>query len=254
MQLRVLGCSGGIGGALRTTAFLVDDDILIDAGTGVIDLSLEELCRIDHIFITHSHLDHTACIPMLIDSVARCREKPIRLYATQPVMRILRAHMFNWFLSPDFGRIPNEEKPFVTYHSVAVGEAVTLGERQITPVPAQHVVPAVGYHLNSGKSSLVFTGDTTCNDALWEVVNQIDNLGHLIIETAFSNEQKDIAILSKHLSPDFLASELEKLTRPARVYMTHLKPGEEEVITSEVQACASRFEPQVLMRGQVIEF
>ena len=35
MRLRVLGCSGGIGGRhLRTTSFLADSDILIDAGTG----------------------------------------------------------------------------------------------------------------------------------------------------------------------------------------------------------------------------
>jgi len=90
MRLKVLGCSGGIGGSLRTTAFLIDDDILIDGGTGLGDLSIEELARIDHIFVTHSHLDHTACIPLMIDSVARYRDKPIRLYATNPVMRILR--------------------------------------------------------------------------------------------------------------------------------------------------------------------
>ncbi|MBL8235616.1 MAG: hypothetical protein JNL98_44410, partial [Bryobacterales bacterium] len=43
MKVRVLGCSGGIGGAnLRTTSMLVDRDILIDAGTGVGDLSLAE--------------------------------------------------------------------------------------------------------------------------------------------------------------------------------------------------------------------
>ena len=45
MKLRVLGCSGGIGGRhLRTTSLLVDNDILIDAGTGVGDVSLAELC------------------------------------------------------------------------------------------------------------------------------------------------------------------------------------------------------------------
>ena len=53
MRLRVLGCSGGIGGRhLRTTSFLVDSDVLIDAGTGVGDLSLAELSLIDHIFLS----------------------------------------------------------------------------------------------------------------------------------------------------------------------------------------------------------
>ena len=32
MELKVLGCSGGVGGQLRTTTLLIDDDVLIDAG------------------------------------------------------------------------------------------------------------------------------------------------------------------------------------------------------------------------------
>ncbi|WP_437559083.1 3',5'-cyclic-nucleotide phosphodiesterase [Acidithiobacillus sulfuriphilus] len=254
MKMKTLGCSGGIGANLRTTTFLVDDDILIDGGTGLSDLSLEELARIDHIFITHSHLDHTACIPLMIDSVARYRSKPIRLYATEAVLRILREHMFNWLLWPDFSCIPSEAEPFVTYHTVAVGESVVLGERRITPIPAQHVVPAVGYHLDGGDGSLVFTGDTTSNDALWDAVNRIDNLRYLIIETAFSDEQKDIAILSKHLCPDLLAKELAKLRRPADIYVTHLKPGEESIIANEVEESVGSFCPKILQRGQLFEF
>ncbi len=254
MKMQTLGCSGGIGADLRTTTFLVDDDILIDGGTGLSDLSLEALARIDHIFITHSHLDHTACIPLMIDSVGRYRSKPIRLYATEAVLRILREHMFNWLLWPDFGCIPSEAEPFVTYHTVAVGEAVVLGGRSITPIPAQHVVPAVGYHLDSGDGSLVFTGDTTSNDALWDTVNRIDNLRYVIIETAFSDEQKDIAILSKHLCPDLLAKELAKLRRPADVYVTHLKPGEENIIADEIEESGGSFCPKILQRGQLFEF
>ena len=41
MKFRVLGCSGGIGARARTTSFLVDDDVLLDAGTGVEDLSID---------------------------------------------------------------------------------------------------------------------------------------------------------------------------------------------------------------------
>ena len=40
MKLRILGCSGGISGDLRTTSMLLDHDVLIDAGTGVGDLSI----------------------------------------------------------------------------------------------------------------------------------------------------------------------------------------------------------------------
>ncbi|HVJ12663.1 MAG TPA: MBL fold metallo-hydrolase, partial [Burkholderiales bacterium] len=87
MKLRVLGCSGGIGGRhLRTTSFLLDGDILIDAGTGVGDLTLAELSQIDHIFVTHSHLDHVASIPFLVDTVGGMRSKPLTVYTTQPTI------------------------------------------------------------------------------------------------------------------------------------------------------------------------
>jgi hypothetical protein len=42
LKLRILGCcSGGIGGGLRTTSMLLGHDVLIDAGTGIGDLSLD---------------------------------------------------------------------------------------------------------------------------------------------------------------------------------------------------------------------
>lgn len=254
MKLTILGCSGGIGGALRTTAMLVDDDILIDGGTGVGDLSLEQLARIDHVFITHSHLDHIACIPLLIDSVARYRTQPITLHGTAAVLRILQQHIFNWQVWPDFSRIPDAKTPFMRYQTVSVGQTVVLGDRRITPIPAQHTVPAVGYHLDSGAASLVFTGDTTSQDALWDYLNRIDNLRYLLIETAFSEQQQDIAVASKHLHPALLAKELVKLHRPAEIYVTHLKPGEDGVIMHEVELLAAPFTPRFLYNQQVFEF
>ena len=186
MRLRVLGCSGGIGGRhLRTTSFLVDGDILIDCGTGVGDLTLAELSQIDHIFITHSHLDHVASIPFLVDTVGGMRSKPITVYATRATIEILKNHLFNWSIWPDFTEIPTAEAPFLRYQEIEVGTTVSLSGREITPLPARHTVPAVGYHLDSGQASLVFTGDTGQNDALWRVVNRIRNLKVLIIETAF---------------------------------------------------------------------
>ena len=104
MRLRILGCSGGIGGSLRTTSMLLDNDILIDAGTGVGDLSIEELSRIDHVFLTHSHLDHVTSIPFLVDSVGWMRDKPLTVYAIEPTLEIIRQHLFNWKLWPDFTR------------------------------------------------------------------------------------------------------------------------------------------------------
>lgn len=255
MRLRVLGCSGSIGGQQnRTTSFLVDQDILIDAGTGVGDLSLAELTLIDHIFITHSHLDHVDSIAFFLDSVGALRPKAVTVYTTKPTIEILKRNLFNWDIWPDFTVIPTPEDPWLRYQEIEVGQVITLGSRKITVLPAIHTVPAVGYHLDSGKSSLVFTGDTGPNDGLWEVVNKIENLKFLIIETAFSDKERKLAELALHLCPSMLAEELAKLQRPAEVYITHLKPSEIELTMQEIEELAVGRQPRLLQNNHVFEF
>ena len=132
--------------------------------------------------------------------------------------------------------------------------ATDLGGRKITAIPAVHTVPAVGFHLESDSASLVFSGDTTINDALWEVVNRIDNLRYLIIETAFSDNEKELAVLSKHLCPSMLAGELQKFRGGAEVYITHLKPGELELTMRQVEKAVHGCGPIMLLNNQEFEF
>jgi ribonuclease BN (tRNA processing enzyme) len=254
MRVKILGCSGGISGDLRTTTMLIDDDILLDAGTGVGDLTLEQLVKIDHVFVTHSHLDHVTSIPFLVDTVCWMRTQPIVIHSTRDTIRILKEHLFNWKIWPDFSQIPDGDNPFMIYEEVTVGETVKIGKREFTAVPANHVVPAVGYLIDSGNGSLLFSGDTSTNDALWEVANRTENLRHLIIETAFSNKEREIAIASKHLCPSMLAEELAKLNRQVEIYITHLKPGEVALTMSEIEKDAAFWHPMMLECGQVFEF
>jgi len=255
MRLRVLGCSGGIGGRhLRTTSFLVDGDVLLDAGTGVGDLSLAELSLVDHIFVTHSHLDHVASIAFIADTVGGMRSKPIVVHATRETIAILKNHIFNWEIWPDFAQIPTPQSPFMRYEEIELGRTVSLAGRAFTPLPAIHTVPAVGYLLDSGRGSLVFTGDTGPNDALWEIVNRLDNLRYVISETAFANKERHLAELSKHLCPSMLAEELVKFEREAEIYVTHLKPGETELTMQEIEESSGRIQPRMLQNNQIFEF
>ena len=253
-RVRVLGCSGGIGGRhLRTTSLLVDHDLLIDAGTGVEDLSMAELVAVSNVLLTHAHLDHIAALPMLLDTVGDLRHAPLTVHALPETIRALKEHIFNWEIWPDFTTIPDQSHPFLHFRPLSVGETLTFGARRLTVLPAVHTVPAVGYHLDAGQASLVFTGDTTTNDALWPIVNAIDNLKALIIETAFPDSEKALAVMSRHLCPSLLAAELEKLERPADLYITHLKPGQIEVTMREIEEGVARYGPRMLQHNQVFE-
>ncbi|HCI53755.1 MAG TPA: 3',5'-cyclic-nucleotide phosphodiesterase [Gallionella sp.] len=254
MRFKVLGCSGGIGGNLHTTSFLIDHDILIDAGTGVGELSLKEMSAIDHIFITHAHMDHICSLPLLMDSVGGMRDRPVMVYAAQATLEMLQHHIFNWKIWPDFSEIPDVAHPVMRYQAMELGELITLQGRKISSVPAVHAVPAVGYHIDSGEASLVFSGDTCSNDALWRVVNQIANLRYLIIETAFSNAEKELAVLSQHLCPSLLSEELAKFTGQAEVFISHLKPDEAELIMREVEMCLGGSGAKMLVNNQEFIF
>ena len=234
MQVKILGCSGGIGAGMRTTSMLLDKDILIDAGSGVGDLSLEALQKIDHIFITHTHMDHIAFLPLLLDTVLGLRVKPINVYANAQIINILKEHVFNWLIWPNFNLIPKPESPLLVYKEMNVGDIVQINGRTVTALPANHGVPAVGYQVNSGGASLVFTGDTAGCEAFWGQVNDIGNLKYLIIETAFSNAEAKLALESKHLCPQTLATELASLDSKPEIYITHLKPGEGVRIMKEI--------------------
>jgi len=251
MKIRILGCSGGIGGSNRTTSILLDSDVLIDAGTGVGDLSFEEMRRIDHVFLTHSHLDHIACLPLLVDSVGSQRDKALTVHALPQTIESLKRHIFNYEIWPDFTRIPTAEQPFMRYETIELANTVTIAGKKITPLPASHTVPAVGYQIDSGAGSLVFTGDTTENDLFWEAVNQIENLRYLLIETAFCDRERDIAIASKHLCPGMLANELSKLTLTPEIYITHLKPGESELTMQEIASSAAAYRPKMLSNNTI---
>lgn len=255
MKLRVLGCSGGIGRRHEhTTALLLDDDILIDAGTGLERLDLAQLARIDHVFLTHSHLDHIAYLPLMLDAVGALRDKPVTVHATAQTEEILRTHIFNWKIWPDFSQIPQRDQPYLRFETVQLGQAVTLGGRTITALPANHTVPAVGYRVDSGSASLAFSGDTGSCDAFWDALNKIDNLRYLIIETAFPDAQQPIALLSKHLCPRLLREELRRLRHAPTIFITHLKPVHAEQILDELNGDDGGHHLRVLESDQLIEF
>ncbi|HQT32118.1 MAG TPA: 3',5'-cyclic-nucleotide phosphodiesterase [Thiobacillus sp.] len=252
MKLTILGCSGGIGSGRHTTSFLVDDDILIDAGTGITTLRFEQLLAIDHVFITHSHLDHVLGLPLLLDAVGEQRTTPVVVHALPEVLEILAEDLFNWRLWPDFRAIPSVASPWLRFDPLPLGVTCTLGKRSFSPLPVQHVVPACGIQLCTPAGCLVFSGDTTHSDAFVAALNAIPDLRYLIIETSFENALADIARESQHHWPDSLAVELAGLNVHPEVWITHLKPGNEAAIMAELRAAAPAWDVTALQQGQVI--
>ena len=257
MLIRVLGCSGAIAAGCKTTAFLLGDDVLVDAGTGVGDLTLEELARIDHILISHSHLDHVLSIGLLADSVIRPREAagrpPVQVHALAPTLAALRSHVFNGVIWPDFTRLPSAERPVLELVTIEHGQRLWLGGKAIEVLSASHTVPACGFALEGPNGWWVYTGDTGPNPALWQRLREL-KVAHLVIETAFSDDEHQLARISRHLCPAVLGHELAQLGGPlnpsVNVHITHIKPGEMEAVMAQIALLATPHKVQPLVAGQ----
>jgi ribonuclease BN (tRNA processing enzyme) len=259
MKVRVLGCSGAIGsgGAAHdpggTTALLVDGDLMIDAGTGVAVLTDDELARIDHVFLTHSHLDHIAYLPLMIDAVGDARDTPVTVHASRATLGLLHAHVFNNLIWPDFTRIPSAQAPGLRFEALECGASVVLDGRTVTALPARHTVPSMGFALCSADASLAFSGDTTTNPAFWSAVSALPGLRYVIVETAFPNAQIGLARLARHYCPSLIVEDLRGIDLTAELLISHLKPPHGAQILAELRAALPGLALRALSAGEVLE-
>ena len=253
MRIRVLGCSGGIGAGSLTSAMLIDDDVLIDAGTGIGDLALDDIDSIRHVFLTHSHLDHIAGLPMLVDRLFDENfETPLTVYAREETLRAVQDHLFNDVIWPDFAKLPTAENPMLRYRVCEPGDTITIGHRNFYAVDVMHSVPSLGYTVQNSGGVFAVSGDTKTNETLWPVLNACDDLKVLVIEVSFPDEMQELAGLAGHYTPKTLTEDLKRLRHSPEIWLTGMKPGEESRILSQVSAAAPDKNIQMLSRGTVL--
>jgi len=253
MQLRILGCSGSINRGAHTTSLLVDDDVLIDAGTGVGELTLKEMMSIQHVFLTHSHLDHIAGLPFLVDVLFSRDTDPLRVYASHDTVAAIHKHIFNWQIWPDFAELPSKKSPAIKFYAMDNDSTMELDGRRFEMIPVNHVVPGVAYHVSNGGGSFCFSGDTTTNDSLWDTLNKKDPLDLLVVEVGFPDEQIALSRLAKHYCPQLLGEDLRKLKHRPRIGISHLKPGFEDLAFEQCREAINGFELLRLHGGDTFE-
>jgi len=236
MQVKILGCSGGIGGdELQTTSILINENTIIDAGTGLVSLTLEQLTRINSIFITHAHMDHIASCPMLIDSTAELRTEPLVLYALSDTIDSIRKHIFNWEIWPDFSEINVKEFKSLKFCKVEVGDEFEIpGAGKIIVGPAKHQIQGCSYLLIGKHDKLFFSGDTSYDKSIIEFINHHKTINHIIIECAFSKKDQELAKLSNHLDAQSVTQMIKEFDCKSKIYITHLKPSQRDLIMDEI--------------------
>ncbi len=238
MRLRVLGCSGGQVPGCNLSSYLLNDSLLIDAGSTTAALRLDEQEKIENILISHAHLDHCMNLAMLSDNLFDRHPGTIKVWAIPETISALSSSFFNDRIWPDFTRItsPARPTPIIALRELSEEQPTLIGGLKVTAVRVSHSVPGAGFIIESRDKAILYTGDTGPTDRLWEVARPVSSLSAVLAEVSFPNRLEEVARASGHLTPALLAGELVKLGRPAvAVYATHLKPLHRDEIIEELK-------------------
>ncbi len=238
MHVRVLGAYGSALQEKRPCGFLVDDTLMIDGGTISSAAVKVDLTAIDHVLISHAHLDHIKDIAFLPDLIFGQRKTPVAIWGTEEVMGDIKKHLFNNRLWPDFTVIP-PESPMVSLNVIPHKQPVKIGKYTVTAFPVNHPVPADGFLIDNGHEVLMYSGDTGETDEIWAAAAAEERLGAVFVETAFPNNMRGVADVSGHLVPGQLPTEVGKLGSRAHripVHVYHIKPHVEAEVRKEIEA------------------
>jgi cAMP phosphodiesterase len=256
MHLEILGCHGGSVPRRRLPSFLINGHVLLEAGSVTNALSLGAQASIEHVLVTHAHLDHTVGLALLVDNIqsvqtAAGRTAAVTAAAIAPVIDDLRTHCFNNRLWPDFTKLPTPDEPALRLQTLRDGESVDFGSLTVIPVPVQHAVPAAGFIIHDGTSGIVFSGDTGPTEEIWKLARALKGIHAIIVETAFPNRLEDLATVSGHFTPALLRREMKKMP-DVPLWIYHIKPAHFEETTEELRRLGERI--HVLEQDQTYIF
>jgi len=234
MKLRVLGCSGSEFPGHYSPAFLLDDALLLDAGTIGAVLTAEEQRAITNILLTHRHLDHIKALRLMADNIINNQSlrQTVRVHGLRDTLAAFRNHLLNNSIWPDFSRLPSTEQPIIRYKEITTSTPFQVEGFEVSAFPVDHAAPAVGYILRKDGKGILYTGDTGPTELIWRMAV---NLSAIIVEVSFPSALEELALRTGHLTPRLLAIELDKLAeRPNRILITHLKQQYVSIIMNEL--------------------
>lgn len=236
MSIRVLGCSGGLSGENQqgSTCIQISETTLIDAGTGLSSLSLEEMYKIRHIFLTHAHMDHIAALPTFLSNLFEQPNLPVNVYGLPETLERLKDNIFNGEIWPDF----THNNCLVKLIPIAAGQVIEHENMVIDTFTVDHTIPTLAYSIKKPSYHFVFCSDCTENPQLVADLKRLTPIDILMLECSFPDRLAEIAEKTKHMTPSMVHRTLAQLTNIKHIWLTHLKPSYEQELRRLLKGCA----------------
>jgi ribonuclease BN (tRNA processing enzyme) len=220
------------------SSYVIDGTVAIDAGgLGFLgDLSAQAGIR--DIFLTHSHIDHIASLPIFLETVFQTSDRCVTLHVGAETLACLRRDVFNDRVWPDFIGMSERGLPFVKVELLEPGRPVEAAGLRLTPIAVDHVVPTLGFLVEAPGAAVAIPSDTAPTDAFWKAARLAAELKGVLLEASFPNAMSSLAVVSKHLTPAMFAAEARKLDRAVTFVAVHIKPRAYDQVVAELSALA----------------
>lgn len=235
------------------TSFLINQTLAVDAGAIGFAMPLADQARIQHVLLSHTHMDHIASLPVFIENTYRTCPDCVVVHGSAAALDVLQRDIFNGRIWPDFVVMGGPHEPFLRFEELRSGEMIELEGLQITPVRVNHTVPTLGFIIDDRSAAIVIASDTGPTDEIWDRANKQVNLKAVFLEVSFPEVKSAIAIASKHMTPAMFAADVGKLKQPVQIFAVHLKARYHAQVAAEL---AARAMPQVTIAqpGRMYEF
>ena len=231
--VKVIGGHGGVSPGYQATSYLINGELLIDAGSIASGLSIKEQLNVKNILISHAHLDHISELAYLCDNCFGLKTSPFLVYSNKMVKNAILDHILNDTIWPDFSKLPSIEKPTIKFNEFLPGKTIILDEYEITPIRVNHFTEACGFVITWREKTLIFTQDTGPTEEIWKIGNK-ENLVGIFCEVSFPNTLDQVAIDSLHHTPKSIGLELIKMPAKVPIYLGHLKPNYQDILVNEI--------------------
>lgn len=223
--IEFLGTSGTRTPNQGTTCLRVSKHCVIDAGN-LINAFRDNVFTIEHIFLTHSHLDHIIDIPFLADLYVTQQAISLKIYALKETLEDLRQFIFNHRIWPNFEEIHliGYSNKTIELIEINLDQKYTIDDVTLTPFKTNHTDGSCGYIIEKNTAGILFTADTYKCPKIWELLDQNPHIHTLVTEVSFPSSFDKLAHDSKHLTPALLKAELSQCKRDDfSIYAMHLK-------------------------------
>lgn len=236
---------------MSPTSLLVDERVVLDAGSVAGGLDLARQQQIEAVVLTHAHADHINQLPFLLENLAVTLRPPTRVYGSVATLYAVRRHLINNHVWPDLDASTVRPR-MIEFVEVDLEKPFRVGGLEWTPFAVDHTVPTFGYLIDDGRNCILWSSDTGPTQRLWELVDADQRIDDVMVEVSFDSSRQELADRTGHLTPGTLARELTKPKRDLRVLAHHLKPACAERVRDELAETLG--EVELLEQGRVYEF